>query len=200
MPGRPREFDPAQALASATECFWANGYEAASLSDLLRCMGISRQSAYDTFGDKRQLFDAALAAYADRVGGEMRRILADEKQSPLGRVRTFLRRLGALTQAGDGRGCLLTNTVVELAPHDEKIRAAVSERLRGLEGAIRSNLEAAKKAGELPNGLAPGPAAKLVVVLMQGALVLSKTELKEGLAEAVGQAEKLLCGAPRRRK
>jgi TetR/AcrR family transcriptional repressor of nem operon len=195
--GRPKEFDRSDALASATDCFWANGYESASITDLLVCMGIGRQSAYDTFGDKRRLFETALEAYADRVGSEMRRILTDARESPLGRVRGFLRRLAEMTSNGDGRGCLITNTIVELAPHDGRIRSAVSEKLRGLEGAIAANLRAAAKAGELPAGVSPGPAAKLVVAVMQGALVLSKTDLKSGLADAVGLAETLLCGGRR---
>ncbi|HZN69073.1 MAG TPA: TetR/AcrR family transcriptional regulator, partial [Tepidisphaeraceae bacterium] len=110
MPGRPKEFDRSDALASATECFWANGYEASGVTDLLDCMGISRQSAYDTFGDKRKLFKAALEAYSERVAEEMRRVLTDERQTPLGRVREFLRLVGKRTAGGDGRGCLITNT------------------------------------------------------------------------------------------
>jgi TetR/AcrR family transcriptional repressor of nem operon len=194
MPGRPKEFDRSDALESATNCFWANGYEAASVSDLLDCMGISRQSAYDTFGDKRKLFEAALEAYSERVAAEMRRVLTDERESPLGRVRAFLRALAKRTSRGDGRGCLITNTIVELAPHDERIRAAVSRRLRKLEEVIAQNLEAAEASGELPAAVSPRPAAKLVVTLMQGALVLTKTELKSGLAEAVALAEELVCG------
>ena len=198
MPGRPKEFDRSDALASATECFWANGYEASGVTDLLDCMGISRQSAYDTFGDKRKLFEAALEAYSERVGAEMRRVLTDERQTPLGRVRQFLRMLGKRTAGGDGRGCLITNTIVELAPHDKRIRSAVSQRLRKLEDALAKNLEAAEAAGELPAGVSPRSAAKMVVTLMQGALVLSKTELKSGLAEAVELAEKLVCGGEKR--
>jgi len=198
VPGRPKEFDRSDALASATECFWANGYEASGVTDLLDCMGISRQSAYDTFGDKRKLFEAALEAYSERVAEEMRRVLTDERQTPLGRVRQFLRMLGKRTAGGDGRGCLITNTIVELAPHDKRIRSAVSQRLRKLEDALAKNLEAAEAAGELPAGVSPRSAAKMVVTLMQGALVLSKTELKSGLAEAVALAEKLVCGGEKR--
>ena len=198
MPGRPKEFDRSDALASATECFWANGYEASGVTDLLDCMGISRQSAYDTFGDKRKLFEAALEAYSERVAAEMRRVLTDERQTPLGRVRGFLQLVGRRTAGGDGRGCLITNTIVELAPHDKRIRSAVSQRLRKLEDALAKNLEAAEAAGELPAGVSPRSAAKMVVTLMQGALVLSKTELKSGLAEAVALAEKLVCGGEKR--
>ena len=191
MPGRPREFDRNEALASATDCFWSCGYEAASVAELLECMGISRQSAYDTFVDKRQLFRAALEAYVDHVSGEMRRVLT-EGDSPLGRVRRFLSVVAERASAAGGRGCLMTNTIVELAPHDAEIRKAVSDVLRRLEDALAGNIEAARKAGELPADVAPRAAARLIVTLMQGALVLSKTELAAGVREAMEQAGRML--------
>jgi TetR/AcrR family transcriptional repressor of nem operon len=42
-------------VAAAMEVFWRYGYERASLDVLLKAMGISKQSLYDTFGDKRAL-------------------------------------------------------------------------------------------------------------------------------------------------
>jgi AcrR family transcriptional regulator len=37
-----------------------HGYEGTSTDTLLKAMGISRQSVYDTFGDKWQLYQEAL--------------------------------------------------------------------------------------------------------------------------------------------
>src|SRR3954447_16297002 len=62
--GRPRAFDVDQALDRAVEVFWRQGYEGASLSDLTAAMGINRTSMYAAFGNKRELFDKALARYA----------------------------------------------------------------------------------------------------------------------------------------
>jgi TetR/AcrR family transcriptional repressor of nem operon len=57
---RTQEFEPEAALHHAMELFWCNGYEATSMRDLLEGMGIGRGSFYDTYGDKRSLFLAAL--------------------------------------------------------------------------------------------------------------------------------------------
>lgn len=186
MPGRPKEFNRDDALAKAIDCFWSRGYEAASVATLLEAMGVGRQSAYDTFGEKRQLFVTALEAYADRVGAQMNQILS-EGPSPLGRVKRFLGFLSDITHGPAGRGCLLTNTIVELAPHDAAVRQFVSEVLRRLEDAFTENLRAAIDAGELRADLDPLATARLLLALMQGALVLSKTDLAAdgGIAGAV---------------
>ena len=57
---RPKEFDRDTALQEAVDLFCNHGYEGTSTDDLLQAMRISRQSLYDTFGDKRQLYLEAL--------------------------------------------------------------------------------------------------------------------------------------------
>ena len=61
---RPKEFDIDQVLDRATELFWTKGYEETSMRDLEEGLGVGRQSLYSTFGDKRDLFLAALDRYA----------------------------------------------------------------------------------------------------------------------------------------
>jgi len=53
---RPREFDRNLVLEKAMQVFWSQGYEATSLTDLARSMGLSKSSLYDTFGSKHDLF------------------------------------------------------------------------------------------------------------------------------------------------
>src|SRR6478672_4047067 len=63
-PGRPRAFDPEEALETALRLFWQKGYEGASLSDLTEAMGINRPSLYAAFGNKEELFRKAFDRYA----------------------------------------------------------------------------------------------------------------------------------------
>src|SRR3712207_2285373 len=62
--GRPRKFDREAALALATHVFWSKGYEAASISDLTKAMGIGSPSLYAAFGSKEALYAEALQHYA----------------------------------------------------------------------------------------------------------------------------------------
>ena len=60
---RTKCFNRDEALEKAIGAFWAKGYEATSVQDLVDCMGINRGSLYDTFGDKHKLFLEALDRY-----------------------------------------------------------------------------------------------------------------------------------------
>ena len=66
--GPSKQFDTEVALSKAMDVFWEHGYEAASLSQLLKQMGIGKKSLYDTFGDKRQLYLRAMDRYSERLG------------------------------------------------------------------------------------------------------------------------------------
>jgi AcrR family transcriptional regulator len=60
---RRKEFDREEVLKAAVATFADHGFEGTSTDELLAAMGISRQSLYDTFGDKRQLYLEALRHY-----------------------------------------------------------------------------------------------------------------------------------------
>ena len=67
---RPREFDDSVVLDAAVERFWNRGYEATSVRDLIEATGLTGASLYNAFGDKRALFRAALAHYAETSIGK----------------------------------------------------------------------------------------------------------------------------------
>jgi len=66
--GRPRNFDEDAALDAAIDVFSRYGYEGASLDQLTAAMGINRPSLYGAFGDKADLFEKAVARYAEGPG------------------------------------------------------------------------------------------------------------------------------------
>ena len=189
MPGRPKEFDRGDALQGAIEVFWSRGYEASSVAMLLDSMKINRQSAYDTFGDKRELFMHALNEYAGKVAGEFGQLLSEGK-SPLGRVRKFLE---AIRQRATGKGvhngCLLCNTLVEVGPHDREVRELISAIFKKLEDRLAELLKEAVKAGEISKKRDPRQLARFVLMVMQGALVLSKANLDAAVNDAIAVAE-----------
>src|SRR3569623_2463758 len=62
---RPKLFDSEQALDAAIGVFREHGFEGTSADMLVNAMKIGRQSLYDTFGDKWQLYLTAVRRYAE---------------------------------------------------------------------------------------------------------------------------------------
>ena len=87
--GRLQEFDETKAIDGAVDCFWARGYEAASVRDLAQHMGIGGASLYNAYGGKRALFVAALERYANRSSRE-RIARLEATGQPKQAIRAFL--------------------------------------------------------------------------------------------------------------
>ena len=78
--GRPRAYDPAQALARAADTFWKAGYAGTSLDDLSEATGMNRPSLYAAFGDKRDLYLKTLEHYREESRALARAALADVRR------------------------------------------------------------------------------------------------------------------------
>ena len=78
---RHKEFERDEALRKAMEVFWARGYGATSMQNLVEHMGINRQSLYDTFGDKHSLYLEALDRYQEVESRKIFELL--EKPGPV---------------------------------------------------------------------------------------------------------------------
>lgn len=125
---RPRSFDREIALDQAMLAFWANGYEQTSISDLTAAMGIAAPSLYAAFGDKRSLFDEAVARYAAGPGAIVAGGLAEP--TARGAVERMFRD-AARTYPGDDHppGCLIVTDPL-LAGFRAASRTALRERMQ----------------------------------------------------------------------
>ncbi|MCD9140846.1 TetR/AcrR family transcriptional regulator [Streptomyces albireticuli] len=189
---RTKEFDPDAALQSALELFWERGYEATSMADLVGHLGVARASLYATFGNKHELYLKALERY-----GEQSTVLEELSQPgpALPAVRALIRRFADESACDElRRGCFITNTAVELAPHDPAAGRRVERSWDGLETALTSALMRARAQGELPAGRDPAGLARMLLVLMQGMRVVGKAAPAGSarLRDAADQALSLL--------
>ena len=108
---RPREFDVDAVLDRATDLFWARGYEATSVQELVDTLGVNRASLYATFGDKAQLFEAVLRRYGERVNGALLETLGPPAAGAEAVRAWFKVLIEKATQPGGPRGCLMLNTL-----------------------------------------------------------------------------------------
>lgn len=171
---RPREFDIDEALAKAVDVFWRQGYEATSVQDLVDATGLKRGSLYAAFGSKAGLFAAAMERYM--AGTSVRRILENAGERP---VREVLRELfDELVAHGAGdrarRGCLITNTAVELSPHNKEIASRIADNLHDMEDRLADLLTRGQERGEIDAARDPRALARYLVSSIQGLRVMSK--------------------------
>ena len=139
---RPKAFHPDAALDRAMDLFWRNGYEASSLNALLDAMAISRQSLYNTFGNKRELFLAVLDRYAQIKA--LQRMILEQSGAGLEEVRLYFERLIARMDAQPEYGaCLMTVAAVELGLQDWAVKERIEQHDQQLCGALESALREA---------------------------------------------------------
>ncbi|MGW0815996.1 TetR/AcrR family transcriptional regulator [Streptomyces viridiviolaceus] len=191
---RTKEFDPDAALRAALELFWRRGFEATSMSDLVAHLGIGRASIYATFGNKRELYLKALERYEQGLLPDMLQELARPGPALPG-VRALVRRYAAEATADDlrGRGCFVTNTAAELAPHDPAAARRVERNWDQLEAVLHSALARARSQGELPADRDPLALARMLLVLLQGLRVVGKASADPArVRDATEQALALL--------
>jgi TetR/AcrR family transcriptional repressor of nem operon len=171
---RPKEFNPDDAIEKAMQVFWYKGYEATSMEDLLTAMDLSRGSLYDTFGDKRQLFLKVVDRYCTTFASSKFSLL-DQPGPALPTLRRFICDLieGGLADP-QRRGCLISNTVMELSPHEKEIAGRLRQALKMAEDAFLKVLTRAQQQGELHMGQDPRTLAQFLVTMMQGAVVMIK--------------------------
>ncbi len=170
---RAKEFDEAEVLDQALELFRARGFKHTSFSDLTEELGVSRQSLYDTYGDKQTLYQTALKRYLDRGLDHMRRKLADP--APVREVFAALfEGLISANCTNGSRGCLMVNAMVELSPHDADTRAAAQTHAREIEGLFASRISAAQRKGEVAKGKDPVALARFFYHTILGLAVAAR--------------------------
>ena len=172
--GRTRTFDVGDALDVAVETFWQHGFDATSMQALCQAMAVQPGSVYAAFGNKRALFRAALRRYAETVSAEaIQRI--NGASSGLRGLRDYFDHLVEAMVDGQRRwGCLVTNSLVELAERDPELTGMFELHLTGLRTAFAGALVRAGAEGELRRGVGP-ESADLLVAVVQGMNVLAKT-------------------------
>src|SRR6266511_2566188 len=183
---RAKAFDPDEALQKAMQIFWEHGYGATSVEALVQGMGVNRFSLYSTFGGKHQLFVAALERYRDTIVADL---VGELEHAASGRaaIRQFFTRLVNFFASAHGwRGCLFTNTAVELAPHDPQAAAKVQAYVVRLEEAFYRALLQAKQTGQVAGSSNCRDLARFLTGSALGLRVLTKTlpgrQAREGYA------------------
>ncbi|MCP1320668.1 TetR/AcrR family transcriptional regulator [Bacillus thuringiensis] len=172
---RLREFDEEKALDAAMQLFWEKGYATTSLSDLTARMEIQKPSLYSAFGDKEGLFEAALRRYTNLHAARIRTKLQNE-QSVKEAIQMFFENMVEEEYKKEfSKGCFCINTMVELAPHNEKFEVLTREHQMYLAVIFQELIMKGIRSGELQSDLNAKALAQTLVTSLIGLTVLMKS-------------------------
>ena len=182
------------ALDQAMRLFWRQGYEATSIQDLVDRLGINRFSLYDTFGSKHELFIAACERFRLLMNEERINELENASSGLEGIRKLFRTFEGSFADGKKDCGCLMTNSVVEMAMHDNQVRTWAQEFLQRLEDALCHALTKARRAGEISTSKSPRELARYFTCLLQGINVIGKAfpdgkQVRKVLRTAISELE-----------
>lgn len=171
---RPKEFDVDQALASAMNVFWSNGYKATSLGDLTGAMGISKSSMYETFGSKHDLFLSTIEHYIRTVTTQISG--AAHIDAPAVKVikALFHRAVQRMAEPNSRRGCYLNNCAVEVSVRDTAAGERVEKGLDMMEEAFFELVQRGQREGDISTRHDPRSMARFLVSSLNGILVMGK--------------------------
>jgi TetR/AcrR family transcriptional repressor of nem operon len=171
--GRPRSFEIDDAEAELLDVFWSKGYEGSAVRDLCAATNLRPASLYAAFGDKDQMFQAALGRYLTWIEGHL-----TPPEDGRDGVRHVLETTCRLTLADrERRGCAIINAVADRENLSPEANATVQESFDRLRELVRRQVHAS-----FPSD--PPAGAEAMVNLLVGATVSIRLLGRAGAAPA----------------
>jgi TetR/AcrR family transcriptional repressor of nem operon len=149
---RNKEFDTTLVLHKAMQIFGHYGYEGTSLQVLLEGLGIARQSLYDTYGTKRDLFIKAVKHYAGEKSAAVIDYL-EQADSVKKAIHDIFHEVAATLKHEERRKeCLILYSAIDQIPHVPEIAELFEQDRVRVEQALYDALVRAEQQGELKPG------------------------------------------------
>lgn len=180
--------DDAMILGAAMRCFWRHGFEAYDFDTLATDLGLTRQHLNDRFGNKRVLFQRALAYYI-AYGFDEEMTPLERDRSPSGTLDAIFERLIEHVVAPQRHDAgVLFGEALEIAPHDGAFQQAIREVLIRIEAFLYRCVAAGQLQGEIVDTSPPEDLAKLLLGAMLGIRILSRAGAGREELEAIARS------------
>jgi AcrR family transcriptional regulator len=152
-----------------------NGFQAASLTQILADTGLTKGALYHHFPDKKALGLAVIdEVIRPQLAAMMLAPLADTDQ-PLATMQRLLRNKAKETDPWVVTlGCPLNNLMQEMSPVDEAFRLRLNSLFESWVGAMAAALKRGIASGEVDAAVKPGETAFFIVSALEGCIGMSK--------------------------
>jgi TetR/AcrR family transcriptional regulator, transcriptional repressor for nem operon len=182
---RPRKFVESDVVSSASEVFAVHGLAAATLDDLVRATGLGKQSLYNAFGGKRELFFRALSEDREEAARAVTEALGHDNASPLELIRGHLLRMAIEFSTGDRRVSLTTRALVESTGEEDPLSTATKAGIDELAGIYAHCLDDARQNGDLADDANVQSLAVYFVAITRGMELLGRAGVGRATLTAV---------------
>lgn len=146
---RTKAFDTNEVLHKAMSVFGSRGFEGTTLPDLITGLGIARQSLYDTYGTKRNLFLKAVQHYMDRKNCDLQELMEQPGKVTDKVEQVFTTMIRVLVDPDLREECFIISSAIEQAPKDEELAAYIHVNNEQVEQSFYKMLERGMEQGEL---------------------------------------------------
>lgn len=167
MRGRPVTFNDQEVVLKAQKVFFEKGYTATSLPDLLKAMDMGSGSFYNTFrGGKKEVFKKALQQRREALRQFQNEALASGK--PLEMIKDFFRSIASADYNTHMNGCIIANSIVEMACLDSELEAEAVRILKEVEQFYTDVIRTEQQKGNLAITVEAAVLGRYLITLWNG--------------------------------
>lgn len=192
--GKPLSFDRNEALLKALDLFWEKGFAKTGMTELLAHMGIQRQSFYNTFGNKEEVFIEALKLYS-RNNISMVNQIMEQDRHPLENIKEVFGMFAESAEEKKKCGCLLVNSMAEFGDSQDAVGELVKKMEHDFYDVHFRAFSRAIEKGYIPENKNPKVLTTAFVSMLHGTTILRKVGFEEDVLDEILEAtEEMLRG------
>ena len=167
-------------LGAASRLFYLNGYNATGLDKIIAEAGVTKGNFYYHFKTKEALAEATVEWHKVEAYQELQIGPTFPGETPLAILFRVLERMVERTVCNDDhceiRGCYFGNLALEMSIGSDPVRRAVGGVFVEVRAGFAELLRQARAGGEIAASVEPESTASLILSLMEGAVMMAKTE------------------------
>ena len=183
---RSKDFIRDVALSRAIAVFSQHGFEGTSTEALLAAMDIRRQSLYDTFGDKWQLYLEALQRYSsDSIGAQL--VVLEGAATGEAGLEALLMHAVARAREDPQPACLGVSAICEFGRSEPEIVSLTEAMGRLLTRAVERRVRDAMASGAFADDLSVPIAGQYVLATLTGIKVAARRGASETVLRGIAQ-------------